>query len=323
MEWISLICHPLWFLVSVILIIVVKWQRKGYWKPQDCPVRLTGKTVIVTGANTGIGKQIAMDLARRNARVILACRNLHRGRNTEQEIRHKTGNHNVHLRILDTSSLQSVRRFSEQINKEEKQLDILINNAGASGLKREITSDGLELTFATNCLGPFLLTNLLLEKLKLSTLARIVNVSSLNHARGKIDFTQMTGENFPPFDSAYNNTKLMNILHTMELSNHLQHSAVTVNAVNPGVVLTEVMRNYNVLIRSCFNIIGFFCFKSPQEGAVSTIYCAVSKELENVSGKYIDSDCSLRLPSPTAQDASIAGKLWDISERLTANSRDK
>ncbi|XP_048391800.1 retinol dehydrogenase 11 [Stegostoma tigrinum] len=324
-QLLSLISHPLWFLVAVLLSLVVRLQRKGSWKPRQCPVDLHGKTAIVTGANTGIGKYIAQDLAQRNARVILACRSAERGERAQREIRQRTGNSNVHLCILDTSSLESVRKFAEQIRTEEKQLDILVNNAGASGLDRVTTSEGLELTIATNHLGPFLLTNLLLDLLKHSSSARIVNVSSINHHRGKVDFKHFKGENLPTYwkEAMYSNTKLMNVLFTNELSQQLKHTGVTVNAVHPGVVMSEIMRNYNVLLRIIFNLIGIFFFKSSEEGAVSSIYCAVSREMDGVSGKYIDSDCFLTLPSPLAQDQALAKKLWEVSESFTGLANDK
>lgn len=320
MELSALASHPLWLVLAGLLFLVVRWQRRGWWRPRDCPADLSGRTAIVTGANTGIGRYIAQDFAQRNARVILACRSEERGLRAERDIRHRTGNNNVHLRILDTSSMESVRKFVEQIREQETRLDILVNNAATSGLKPTITAEGLELTFATNHLGPFLLTNLLLGLLKASPSARIVNVSSMNHKRGKVNFRQMRGEDLgkPQYDQLYNCTKLMNVLFTLELSNRLQHTGVTVNAVHPGVVMTEVMRNYSLYLRAIFNLIGFFFFKSAEEGAVSTIYCSVSKEMEGVSGKYIDSDCSLVLPSPTAQDTALARKLWDISATLTS-----
>ncbi|XP_078087790.1 retinol dehydrogenase 12 [Mustelus asterias] len=315
----SLASHPVWFTVSVVLLLTVRLQRRGWWRPRDCPVDLTGKTAIVTGANTGIGRYIAQDLAQRNARVILACRSLERGGRAEREIRHRTGNNNVHLRIVDTSSMESVRRFSERIKKEEKRLDILVNNAAASGSQLTITPEGLEQTIATNYLGPFLLTNLLLDLMKCSQNVRIVNISSMIHKRGKIDFRHFNGENLPNSYGAvmYNNTKLMNVLFTLELCNRLRHTGVTVNTVHPGLVLTEIMRNQPLYKRAIFKLIGSFFFKSPEEGAVSTIYCAVSEEMEGVSGKYIDSDCSLTLPCPTARDKALAKKLWDVSESLT------
>ncbi|XP_062901229.1 retinol dehydrogenase 11-like [Mobula hypostoma] len=316
----SLTSHPLWFVASILLYLVVRLQRKGCWRPRDCPVDLNGKTAIVTGSNTGVGRYIAQDFARRNARVILACRSEERGRRAEREIRQRTGNGNVHLRILDTSCMKSVREFAERIQREERRLDILVNNAGAAGLPTAVTPEGLELTFATNHLGHFLLTNLLLGLLKRSPSSRIVNVSSMNHRRGEVKLGQLRGEDLGLFDQLYNNSKLMNILFTLELSKQLRHTGVTVNAVHPGVVMTGIMRYYGLHFRIIFNLIGFFFFKSAEEGAVSSIYCALSKEMEDVSGKYIDSDCSLSLPSPTAQDAALARKLWEASATLTGLS---
>ncbi|KAI4901483.1 hypothetical protein NFI96_012287 [Prochilodus magdalenae] len=311
--------HPLWFVCTLVLAAVTRAQRKGRWDPRACPVQLGGKTAIVTGANTGIGKYIALDFARRGARVILACRNEARGTEALKEIRQISGNQNVHLRLVDTSSLESVRKFAAQILKEEKELHILVNNAGASGLPRKITADGLEVSFATNHVGPFLLTNLLLDLVKKSAPARIVNVSSANHWRGKVDFTHFRGDNLSyQMDSVYNHTKLHNVIWTNELARRLQGTGVTANSLHPGVVMTEVMRNYNWLVRLIFNAIGIFFFKSSEEGAVSTIYCAVAEETEGITGKYFDSDCSLVLPAPQARDPAVGVKAFECCERLTA-----
>ncbi|TMS19112.1 Retinol dehydrogenase 11 [Larimichthys crocea] len=318
MFW-NILCHPIWVISTAVLAIVVRIQRKGSWDPLACAVRLKGKTAIVTGANTGIGKFIAMDFARRGARVILACRSKSRGTAALEEIKKKTGNSDVHLRIVDLSSLGSVREFAKGILEEEKALHILVNNAAVSGLPRQITKDGLDASFATNHLGPFLLTNLLLDLVKRSAPSRIVTVSSMNHKKGEVDFSHFHGENLTyHMDIVYNHTKLHNIICTNELARRLQGTGVTANSVHPGVVMTEVMRHYPRTIRYIFNLIGFFFFKTPEEGAVSSIYCAVAEEMEGITGKYFDSDCSLVLPAPLARDTALAVKDFEICERVTS-----
>lgn len=315
----DILCHPLWAVSTALLGLVVRLQRRARWDPQSCAVRLAGKTAIVTGANTGIGKFIALDFARRGARVILACRSESRGTEALNEIREKTGNSDVHLRLVDLSSLDSVRDFAKGILEEEKALHILVNNAAVSGLPKQITKDGLEFSFATNHLGPFLLTNLLLDLIKRSAPARIVTISSVNHKKGQVDFSHFRGENLlGHMDQIYNHTKLHNVICTNELARRLKETGVTANSVHPGVVMTEVMRHYPFWIRCLFNVIGFFFFKSPEEGAVCPIYCAVAEELEGVTGKYFDSDCSLVLPAPLAQDAALAVKDFEVCERLTS-----
>ncbi|XP_061688043.1 retinol dehydrogenase 12 isoform X2 [Syngnathoides biaculeatus] len=260
-----------------------------------------------------------MDFARRGARVILACRNVSRGAAAAKEIQAKTRNCDVHVRQVDLSSLDSVRDFAEKIREEEKALHILVNNAGVSGLPRQITKDGFDVSFATNHLGPFLLTNQLLDLMKCSAPARIVTISSANHKKGEVDFSHFQGENVTyRLDRVYNSTKLHNIICTNELARRLQGSGVTANSVHPGVVMTGMMRHYPFRIRFVFCLIGQFFFKSAEEGAVSAIYCAVSEEAEGISGKYFDSDCSLVLPAPLARDTALGVKDFEICERLTS-----
>ncbi|GAA6222277.1 retinol dehydrogenase 12-like [Lates japonicus] len=319
MIWFDILCHPVWAASTALLALVVRLQRRGSWDPQACTVQLKGKTAVVTGANTGIGKFIALDFARRGARVILACRSEARGTAALKEIREKTGNSDVHLRLVDLSSLDSVREFAKGFLEEEKALHILVNNAGVSGLPRQMTKDGLDASFATNHLGPFLLTSLLLDLMKRSAPSRIVTVSSVNHKKGEVDFSHFHGENLNYFmDKVYNNTKLHNVICTNELARRLQGTGVTANSVHPGIVTTEVMRHYSLIVRCLFSFIGFFFFKSPEEGAVSSIYCAVAEETEGITGKYFDSDCSLVLPAPLARDAALAVKDFEICERLTS-----
>ncbi|XP_059185170.1 retinol dehydrogenase 12 [Centropristis striata] len=319
MAYLDVLCHPLWAAFTALLALVVRLQRRGRWDPRACPVRLQGKTCIVTGANTGVGKFIALDFARRGARVILACRSKTRGTDALEEIREKTGNADVHLRLVDLMSQDSVREFCKGILEEEKALHILVNNAGVSGLPRQITKDGFEASYATNVLGPFLLTNLLLDLMKRSSPARIVNLSSVNHRKGVVDFAHFHGEKLIyHMDSVYNNTKLHNVILTNELARRLEGTGVTANSVHPGVVMTEVMRHYPFIFRLLFNIIGFFFFKSAEEGAFSSIYCALSEDMEGITGKYCDCDSHLVLPAPLARDTALAVKDFEVCERLTS-----
>ncbi|XP_028261329.1 retinol dehydrogenase 11 [Parambassis ranga] len=315
----DLLRQPAWAILSLLLAMVVRLQRRPRWDPQACRVKLNGKTAIVTGANSGIGMYIAMDFARRGARVILACRNESLGMAALKEITKTTGNTDIHLRLVDLSCMDSVSNFATRILEEEKALHILVNNAGVSGLPRQITKDGFEVSFATNHLGPFLLTNLLLDLMKRSAPARIVTLSSVNHKKGQVDFSHFRGENLVyGMDKVYNHTKLHNIICTNELARRLQGTGVTANSVHPGIVKTGVLRHYPFWIRYCFNLLAFFFFKTAEEGACSTIYCAVAEELEGVTGKYFDSDCSLVLPAPLARDAALAVKDFEICERLTS-----
>ncbi|CAJ0928418.1 unnamed protein product [Ranitomeya imitator] len=287
----------------------------------------------------GIGKHVALDFARRNARVILACRSRERGQEAVDEIKRKTRNKNVILSVLDTSSMASVRAFAERTLKEEKRLDILVNNAGASGavlrhtqtreaerrgqtavgLPYSITPEGLEASFATNHLGPFLLTHLLLDLLKRTAPSRIVFLSSFMHGQGTIDTSNLWGKNMEKYymNVAYNCTKLMNTICAKEFANRLEGTGVQVNSVNPGIVRTSAIRHYHFLIQFIFNVIGWFFFKSAEEGATSTIYCCVSEEAEGLNGKYIDSDCTIALPSEKTHDPAINRKLWEACESAT------
>ncbi|KAM6071416.1 retinol dehydrogenase 12-like [Theristicus caerulescens] len=320
MELLSACSHPCWSLLALLLGLLLWARRRSAWDPRKCPTDLTGKTVIVTGANSGIGKCVALDLARRNARTILACRSRERGQAAVEEIRAATGNPAVLLRLLDTSSLASVRAFAQAVLREEKRLDVLVNNAGVTGLPFAITPEGLEQTFATNHLGSFLLTNLLLDLLKASAPARVVNVSSFRHSVGTVNVRWLSGQEQPgSLAATYDSTKLMNVLFTAELARRLQGTGVTANALSPGVVRTSIMRHYGWAFRALFCLIRPF-MKSAEQGAASTIYCAVSEEASGITGKYFDSNCGLTLPSTAARDAGLAQKLWEESERLTGLS---
>lgn len=206
--------------------------------------RLDGKTVIVTGGNTGIGKATAQDLSQRGARVILACRDMVKGRTAMEEIREKTGNNNLAVRKLDLASCKSIRAFAEQILREEPQINILINNAGVMFVPYQLTEDGYEFTFGVNHLGHFLLTNLLLERIKASAPSRIIVVASLGHLVGYLDFGDMMWKKRYNSQLAYCRSKLANIMFVKELAKRLVDTGVTVCSLHPGTINTELTRYF-------------------------------------------------------------------------------
>ncbi|XP_057389578.1 retinol dehydrogenase 13 isoform X4 [Balaenoptera acutorostrata] len=220
-----------------------------------CPSKTTipGKTVIVTGANTGIGKQTALELAKRGGTIILACRDLEKCEAAAKEIRGETLNHHVNARHLDLASLKSIREFAAKIIEEEERVHILINNAAVMRCPHWTTEDGFEMQLGVNYLGHFLLTNLLLDKLKASAPSRIINLSSLAHVAGHIDFEDLNWEK-RKYDTkaAYCQSKLAVVLFTKELSRRLQGTGVTVNALHPGVARTELGRHTG-MHRSAFS----------------------------------------------------------------------
>ena len=227
--------------LAVGLPLFRKWMAGGVCRSK---ARLDGKTVIITGANTGIGLETAVDLAKRNARVILACRSVERGEKAAVEVRKRSNNDNAVFRQLDLASLESVRKFAGKILEEEPRIDILINNAGVMALpERNLTKDGFEMQFGTNHLGHFLLTNLLLDRIKEAPSARIVNVSSMGHSFGHLDFDNLNSERSYSQWVAYGTSKLANIVFTRALAKHLEGTRVTANSLHPGAIDTELGRH--------------------------------------------------------------------------------
>ncbi|KAK9412647.1 dehydrogenase/reductase SDR family member 13-like [Crotalus adamanteus] len=277
-------------------------------------VSLRGKTVLITGANTGIGKATAVDLARRGARVILACRDKARGESAVCDIRRESGNSEVILMILDLANLNSVRAFAQTFLKLEPRLDILINNAGV--FKDGQTTDGFDLGFQVNHLAHFLLTHLLLDRLKRCAPSRVVIVSSCWHLYGKIDFRTIHKlvEGMKKGTLSYCNSKLANILHMLELANRLEGTNVTCYVVHPGVVKTEISRYHPRWLSGSIWLVKLF-IRDSDSGAQTTIYCATEEGIERLSGRYFV-DCQPKVPSPQARDDQLAKKLWEFSERL-------
>lgn len=250
-------------------------------------IQLSGKVAIVTGANTGIGKETAKDLARRGARVYLACRDVQKGELVASEIQATTGNSQVLVRKLDLADTKSIRAFAEGFLAEEKYLHILINNAGVMMCPYSKTADGFEMHIGVNHLGHFLLTHLLLEKLKESGPSRVVNVSSLAHHLGRIHFHNLHGEKFYSAGLAYCHSKLANILFTKELARRLKGSRVTTYSVHPGTVHSELIR-HSTALRWLWQLF-FFFIKTPQQGAQTSLYCAVTDGIEGLSGSHFSS----------------------------------
>ncbi|XP_042125845.1 retinol dehydrogenase 13 isoform X2 [Peromyscus maniculatus bairdii] len=261
---------------------------KDYVAGGACPSKATipGKTVIVTGANTGIGKQTALELAKRGGNIILACRDMEKCEAAAKDIRGETLNPRVRAQHLDLASLKSIREFARKIIKEEERVDILVNNAAVMRCPHWTTEDGFEMQFGVNHLGHFLLTNLLLEKLKASAPSRIINLSSLAHVAGHIDFDDLNWKT-KKYDTkaAYCQSKLAVVLFTKELSRRLQGPFF------------------------------WLLFKTPQLAAQPSTYLAVAEELESVSGKYFDG-LREKAPSPEAEDEEVARRLWAESAHL-------
>uniref|UniRef100_UPI00398F8C49 retinol dehydrogenase 13-like isoform X1 n=2 Tax=Pristiophorus japonicus TaxID=55135 RepID=UPI00398F8C49 len=291
------------------------------------PAMVSGKTIIITGANTGIGKETARELARRGGRIIMACRDIEKCESAAREIRGETLSHHVYARHLNLASLKSIREFAKKVTEEEENINVLINNAGIMRCPYWKTEDGFEMQIGVNHLGHFLLTNLLLEKLKNSGNSRIINVSSLAHIVGQIDFNDLNWEK-KKYNTkvAYCQSKLANILFTKELAKRLHGSGVTVNAVHPGVTNTELGRHTG-MHKSNFSstILGpafLLLVKSPHLGAQSSIYLAVAEELDGISGKYFDV-MKQKDPAPQALDDEAARRLWEMSAKLVGLENDK
>jgi len=273
---------------------------------------MTGKVCIVTGANTGIGKETALGLAKLRATVVMVCRDRKRGEAAQREIKQKSGNDRVELMICDFSSQNSVRQFARNFNERHARLDVLVNNAGVVLRERSMTEEGLESTFAINHLGYFLLTNLLLDVLKKSAPSRIVNVASTAHKYGKLDINAWpAGRDYSAF-GAYANSKLANVLFTYELARRLEGTGVTANCLHPGGAGTNLFRGLPKFLQALIKLVAI----SPERGARTSIYLASSPEVEGVTGKYFARRRQQR-SSEASSNEEAAQRLWEMSAELT------
>ncbi len=276
---------------------------------------MQGKICVVTGANSGIGKATALGLAQMGATVIMVCRDRYKGEEAQSEIKTKSGNNAVELLLADLSSQQSIWQLVENFQQNYTQLHVLINNAGVVMLSRKETVDGLEMTFAVNYLAPFLLTNLLLGKLKNSAPARIVNVSSENHQSGYFKIDDLQAEKGYRSWNAYGQSKLALIMFTYELARRLQGTGVTVNCLHPGFVATNIGQSGTGLVVRAIIKLVFSRGISPEEGAKTSIYLASSPEVEGITGKYYSKNIPIR-SAPITYDESLQRHLWEQSAKL-------
>lgn len=276
----------------------------------------THKTALVTGATSGIGKATAEALARQGMTVVLVARDAEKGRAVLEEIRSKSGNPNLDVLLADLSSQAAIRRLAEEFQRKYSKLHVLVNNAGGVFSARKLTVDGLEYTFAFNHLAYFLLTNLLLDTLRASAPARIVNVSSGAQGMGKINFADLQGEQRYSVQAAYSQSKLANVLFTYALARRLEGTGVTANVLHPGVVRTNFGRVETPLLwRVLFPLIDPFML-TPEKGAETAVYLATSPEVEGVSGKYFAKQKAVRSHS-ISYDQAVQERLWEVSAQLT------
>lgn len=281
---------------------------------EELKASMNGKICLVTGGTNGIGKSTALELARMGATVVIVGRDAQKTSEVVQELRAASGNPNVDSLLADLSSQQEVRRLAHEFKNKYSQLHVLLNNAGAVFMQRQLSVDGIEMTFALNHLASFLLTNLLLDTIKASAPARIVNVSSNAHITGKIEFDNLQGERrYSP--RSYENSKLANILFTLELARRLDGTGVTVNALHPGFVATGFAKNNGKVIAALVSVFAPLVARSPAKGAATSIYLASSPDVVSMTGKYFYNSQVISA-APQATDLVVARKLWDASNEI-------
>ena len=284
---------------------------------------MAGKTVVITGGNSGIGKAAAMALAKADARVVITARNEQRGRDAVADIIKATGSKQVELSLFDLADLSSVRAGAAEILERCPRIDVLLNNAGLILSERRVSADGYESTFAINHLGPFLLTELLRERLTASAPSRIVNVASAAHnfaRRGMVFDDLMAEQSYKPME-VYGRSKLANILFTTELAKRLEGTGVTVNSLHPGSVATGYARDGDTTGFMAWGVKVYALLPislTPEKGARTSVYLCSSPEVVGVSGRYF-AKCKEKTPSANARDKAAATRLWEVSEALVGD----
>jgi NAD(P)-dependent dehydrogenase (short-subunit alcohol dehydrogenase family) len=272
-----------------------------------------GKTVLITGANSGIGFVTARELAKMGARVLMVCRDDKRGAHARTEVAQVAKGAAPELLLADMSSQQAIRALADDVRRRFTKIDVLINNAAGIFDRREFTVDGIEKTFATNHLGPFLLTNLVIDLVKAGTGGRIINVAAEGYP-SRLDFDNLQGENRFGFLNAYFRSKLKNIIFAFDLSLRLRKFGVTVNCMSPGPTQTRFGDNLTGLV-SFFPFGLKKLFPGPETGARTLIYLASSPDVDGISGKFFFRQRA-RPTKPVTSNAEVAARLWRISAEL-------
>jgi NAD(P)-dependent dehydrogenase (short-subunit alcohol dehydrogenase family) len=281
------------------------------------PASVSGKICVVTGANNGIGKETALGLAQIGARVVMVCRNAEKGKAALEEIRRESGSSQVDLLIADMSSQASVRALAEQIQQKYPRLDVLVNNAGGSAPAATLSADGIEMTLATNHLGPALLTLLLLDLLKASAPSRIINVSSSEAQQARLDINDLQFERRKygyGGIAAYRQSKLLMNAFTFELARRLAGTGVTVNCLHPGAVATNIWSA--MLIGKLILAVGKPFMLNSKQGAAVSLYLATSPEVAQVSGEYFVKSKPAN-SNPLSRDPKVMAEVWLWTEKLT------
>ncbi|XP_045626007.2 retinol dehydrogenase 11 [Procambarus clarkii] len=310
--------------VGFALYLITKYRQRRWGKCKSMR-RLEGKIVVITGANSGIGKETARDLASRGAIVVLACRNRQAALEAVRDIRTTTGDGDLIVMELDLGDLASVRTFSSNLLEKFNKIDILINNAGVfvPPEERRKTKDGFEIHLGVNHLGHFLLAHLLLPRIQSTPSSRIIIVSSSLYRHGRIDFDNLDADKgwdvkIRP-NVLYSNSKLANIFHSQELARRLQGSGTGVFVLCPGFVYTGLMRyvvaNFSWIKKLCFTPIILIYMRNANQGAQTTIHCAISEELDGVEWGFLR-ECKIDTLEKIAEDCETATKLWDVSMSL-------
>jgi NAD(P)-dependent dehydrogenase (short-subunit alcohol dehydrogenase family) len=273
------------------------------------------KVCLITGANAGIGKAVALGLARLGARVVMVCRSRARGEAAQKEIEKKSGAQNLTLLVADLSEGAAIANLNEAFRSRFDRLHVLINNAAVLPRRRTVTGEGLELQFAVNHLAYFRLTLLFLDVLKKSAPSRIVNVASNAHAGAALDFEDLQSERSYHRTKVYGRTKLANILFTYELARRLEGTDLTVNCLHPGVIATRILADFLGAPRG-LDLFARMLGKSPAKGAETPLYLAASPEVEGITGKYFVKKRQAAT-SPESYDREAARRLWQVSEELS------